>query len=198
MGKKTHKKIQTECFEVDQRGIDDLKNRCFNEAKEFSYFKKGNWAGILASIENAELFQSARPGITMTPVAAYPGARELAKDVAGLIDVSAGELQAFLSSYVGRRKRKNHICRRVICSSRVNKARIAEWEAVCGYGGVATIPESQVGPFTYVVSDRMWAIFTRFGKNDLRGVQGRDQQTIMMLRICFDREFAGIKMTKPK
>lgn len=47
---------------------------------------------------------------------------------------------------------------------------------------------------SYVVSDRMWTIFTRFGKNDLRGVRGTDARTIAMLREKFDLEFLAAKM----
>lgn len=192
------KHIRAKYFEVDQLGIDDLKDRCFNEAKEFSYFRKGEWAGIVASIDNAGVFQTAWPEIVMTAVVVYPGAKELAKDAARLVGAGATQLRTFISGFVGPSRRKNHICRRVICSRRVSKARIAEWEEICGSGGVVTIPKSQVAPFAYVVSDRMWAIFTRFGKNDLRGMRGRDQHTITMLRNRFDLEFSAAKMKRAK
>ena len=192
------KHIRAKYFEVDQLGIDDLKNHCFNDAKEFSYFRKGEWTGIVASIENAVLFREAWPVIVMTAVAAYPGAKELAKDAARLVGAGAIHLRTFISGFVAPRRRKNRICRRVICSSRVSKARIAEWEEICGGGGVVTIPKSQVGLFTFLVSDAMWAIFTRFGWNDLRGMQGRDKQAITMLRNCFDLEFNAAKLRKVK
>ena len=190
------KRIKAKRFQVDQPGIDKLKNQCFNEAKEFSYFRKVEWTGILSSIENAETFQAEWPMVTMSALAVYPGAKAIAKDAADLVKASTATFRDFCSKYMARRRRKNHVCRRVICSSVVRKTRISRWEDICGKGGVVTIPKSHVGPFTYIVSDRMWAIFTRFGKNDLRGLHGNDSNTISMLRKRFDLEFNSAKMRK--
>lgn len=186
--------IKAEWFRVDQSGIDALKNRCFNDAREFSYFRKRKWAGILASIENAEAFQSAFPAFTMSPAAAYPGAKELIRRAASLVTAGPSTVSETTRKFWRRRHPKHHISRRVICTRLVRTSAIARWEAICGDGGVATIPDSRVGPFTYVVSERMWAIFTRFGKNDLRGVRGTDAHTIAMLREKFDLEFLAAKM----
>jgi len=190
------KSVRAKWFRTDQLGIDDLKNRCFNEAREFSYFRKGEWTGILASIENAEAFHVAHAMIVMGAIAAYPGARQLVHDAARVVGAGAKKTAEVLSKYWRARARKNYVCRRVICSSGVSKANIRKWEAICGEGGVVTIPKSQVGPFTYVVSDRMWAMFTRFGPNDLRGLEGDDKDTIAMLRQRFDVEFFQGKMEK--
>lgn len=192
------KKIKAEWFEVDQLGIDSLKNRCFNQAKEFSYFRKGEWLGGHESLNNAQAYQVAWPMVVMTAVAAYPGAKAIVEDASKLVGATASTVNKINRRYIARRKRKHHICRRVICSSRVGKAVIAGWEEICGEGSVVTIPKTHVGPFTYVVSDRMWAIFTRFGKNKLRGIQGRDRHVISMLRKSFDLEFNAEKMRKTK
>jgi len=188
------KRIQCVYFQSDQRGIDDLKNRCFNEADHFSYFRKGAWTGVLDSIANAEAFQANYPMMVASAVAVYPGAKELAKDVAKTMRFDTAAADHFIETFVTDRRQTNHICRRVICSTKVSKKEIARWEAICGVAGVAAMPHSNVGPFTFVVSDQMWAIFSRFHDNDLRGIEGTDDGMISTLRTCFDREFAALKL----
>jgi len=190
------KRVKVKCFHTDQLGIDGLKNRCFNEAREFSYFRKGEWSGIAASIANAEAFHVNYPMIVMGAIAAYPGARRLIQDTARLMGASAKTIARVVGKYWRLRGQKKYVCRRVICSAGVSGGNIKEWEAICGEGGVVTIPKSQVGPFTYVVSDRMWAIFTRFGPNELRGLAGEDRDTIAILRQRFDLEFFQGKLTR--
>lgn len=183
-------------FEVDQAGIDDLKNRCFNRAREFSYFRKGEWTGVEDSISNAETWAAAHATFVMSAVAAGAAAVRLLKDAAVIVGAGRAVLERVKDAYITARPKPRHVCRRVICSSRVRKAHIKEWERLCGRGGVVTIPRSDVGPFAYVVSDRMWAIFSRFGADDLRGIEGTDQHMISMLRNRFDQEFYRLALER--
>ena len=81
--------LKVKYFEVDQLGIDDLKNRCFNCAHVFSYFRKGEWTGIEASIANAALWAAQNSEWVMSAVAGGATAIRLLKDAATI--VGAGE-----------------------------------------------------------------------------------------------------------
>lgn len=171
-------------FKVDQRGINDLKNEFYDEAREFVYYRKGEWHGILESIRYAAEWAKQNPQWVAIAVACYQPTKDLVKAIAKATGVGV----ASIKRYFGQKK-KHVIDRRVICSSGVFKKDIEKWEAICGTGSVVTSPESQVGKFRYIVNERRYAIFTRFGPNDLQGIIGTDRGTIVTLRDMFNREF---------
>lgn len=178
-------RISARWFRADQEGIDKLKNECFDGAREFSYFRKGGWSGIRASIDNAARWAIVHPRWSQTGRAPYAASDVLLQRIAR----DAGTTTSVVRRFFASQRSPRTVCRRVVCSPRVEKARIAEWEAICGKGTVAVIPRAQVGPFAYVVSDRMWAVFARFGPDDLGGLVGTDRKTILVLRDGFDHEF---------
>ena len=178
------KKVKSEFFNADQDGINQLKNRCFSEAEEFCYFRKGEWTGIESSILHALEWAQANPEWVAISIAAYTPSKDFLKGIVKATGVTINRIK----KYFGK-PAKMKITRRVICGKLTRKSKIREWESICGEGSVVTIPKIQTGNFRYILNEKEYAIFSRFGANDLRGVIGSDKQTIIMLREMFDREF---------
>lgn len=178
------RRVSSGTFQADQLGINQLKNDFFSEAREFSYFRKGEWQGVLESIRYAYEWAQANPQWVAIAVALYLPSKDLVAGIAKVVGVAVRKVR----KYFGR-PRRLAITRRVICSKGIDKSVVKEWESICGIGSVVTIPKIQVGQFRYIVNEKRYAIFSRFGPNDLRGIIGSDRETILMLRQMFDREF---------
>lgn len=174
-------------FQTDQLGIDNLKNEFFNESRDFVYFRKGEWTGFESSLENVIAWIQANPQWVLTAIALYVPVRQLVKDI---VEATGAAIKLVKTYFDRRRDHKFLRTVRVILSEgKLDESQIAEWEDICGQGGVASIPKDQVGVFRYLVNEHRYAIFSRLGSSDLQGIIGTDQQMIRMLRYLFDREF---------
>ena len=178
-------KISAYSFQADQKGIDDLKDEFYSEAREYVCFRKGEWHGVLASFDYAVEWALENPEWVSTAVLCCRPAKDLLRSIAKATGAGVAEIKR---RYFGRKK-SGTINRRVICGPTVKKADIAEWERICGAGSVATIPKSQIGEFRYILNERRYAIFSRFGPQDLQGIIGTDKKTLTMLRDMFTKEF---------
>ena len=183
-------KIKCKHFVADQDGIDDLKNEFFDEAREFVYFRKGEWAGFGECLKFAVEWVINNPEFIAVSIALYPPSKELVKDIVKKANTTAKKVRVFFG-----KPKKGYISRRVIVTKgRLTKKQIADWEESCGEGSIATIPKAQGGKFRYIVNEKRYAIFTRMSKDDLRGIMGNDEETISILRDTFDREFIEAKI----
>lgn len=189
------KRIQAQAFQTDQLGIDQLKNEFFREARDFIYFRKGEWEGIVQSIDCAIKWVEANPDLTLITLALYPPAKDMVTAIMKVTGVSSQRVKKYFGRPDGS---KNLVTARVICSETVDSSSIRKWEDICGKGSVVTIPQSQTGPFRYLVNEQRYAIFCRLGPNDLRGIIGQDKQTIAVLRYRFDQEFVEAAIKKSK
>jgi len=202
------RKISGVSFHVDQLGIDQLKNDFLSEAREFVYFRKGEWTGAANSVQHLVQLMQANPAWVPTMTAFYEPAKEVIADVAlSALAKAAGATIEKVWEIVQRiflpprppDKDHYYVTVRVICTRRRGiGAEIAEWEERCGKGSVVVIPESRVGQLRYIVNEKRYAVFCRLDSNSLQGIMGTDQQTIRMLRNMFDREFivASIRSSK--
>ena len=179
--------ISATSFHTDQSGINNLKNTFFEEAREFVYFRKGEWTGIVDSVQHASNWLQSHPEFVPTVLAFYKPTAELLKSVIATTGKTEKKVMSFFSKTPPD---KHYVTRRVICSVRPNtKSEIANWEKICGKGSVAIIAKSQAGHFRYLVNEKRYAIFSRLGENSLQGIMGSDKDTIIMLREIFDKEF---------
>lgn len=185
------RKVPGKTFQADQVGINKLKNDFFSEAREFVYFRKGEWRGVLDSIQHARDWAAANPEWVAISIAAYTPAKGFVAALAKKLGVALKVVRGYFC-----RPKPCHVTRRVICCTGIGKQVVRDWEAVCGTGSVVTIPRSQGGQFRYVLNEKRYAIFSRLGPNDLRGVIGTDRQTLRMLREMFDREFIEADLRK--
>ena len=186
--------IKCKRFVADQIGIDQLKNEFFDEAREFVYFRKGEWEGFINSLNYAIDWASNNPEYTAIAIALYTPTKDL---ISYIVQRTGASIEKVKSNF-GKPK-KGYISRKVIVrKGRLTKEEIVKWEEICGKGSIETIPKSQVGKFRYIVNEKRYAIFCRHGENDLRGIIGYDKWTIQVLREIFDREFieASIKNKK--
>lgn len=180
--------IKAEAFQADQLGIDQLKNEFFDESQDFVYFRKGEWTGFESSLEHVATWVQQNPEWMLTVMAPYYIlVRQLIKDIVKI----TGATTDLVKAYFDRRRNREFVrtVRVILSEAKLGQSLIAEWEDICGQGGVTTIPEDHVGYFRYLVNERRYAIFSRLGPNDLRGFIGKDRQTIGILRYLFDREF---------
>jgi len=180
--------IKAEIFQADQLGIDQLKNEFFDESHDFVYFRKGEWSGFESSLEHVATWVQQNPEWTLTAIAPYYIlVRQLIKDIVKI----TGATTDLIKAYFDRRRNREFVrtVRVILSEAKLDQSLIAEWEDICGQGGVTTIPEDQSSYFRYLVNEQRYAIFSRLGPNDLRGFIGKDRQTIGILRYLFDREF---------
>ena len=187
----TLRRVATRLFQADQKGINDLKNEFYAEAREFVYFRKGEWHGVLESIRHATEWAHQNPVWVAIILASYQPAKDFIKAVAKATGAGIDQINAYFG-----RKKKHAVNRRVICGPSVRRADILKWEKICGTGSVVTIPKSQISEFRYIVNEKRYAIFSRFGPEDLRGIIGTDQETVAMLRDMFNREFIVTDLKK--
>lgn len=195
--------VRATVFVADQAGINKLKDDFFDEARDFVYFRKGEWHGVRASINKARHWAQTFPDWISTAKAMYTPAPELISLVAKGIGIVARVVSKIVRKYFTKHTAKT-VTRRVICSPDIGEAEIREWEYICGVGSVVTIPHEQVGQFRYVVNEKRFAIFSRLGPNNLQGIMGTNEAMIRMLRDRFDQEFIEslvkreIRRNKPK
>ena len=183
------KNVRGKSFAADQAGIDELKGDFLREAKQFCYYRKGEWTGVAESVRQLSEWTILHPEWVPVALALYRPSKELLSDLRKVTKISVNALE---SMFFGKRpdRRKTHVTVRVIVGKRRGgKKDMSKWEALCGERSVARIPASQVGPFRYIVNDKRYAIFTRSGPNRLQGIIGGDESTITALRDKFDREF---------
>jgi hypothetical protein len=171
-------------FLADQEGVDKLKDEFFDEARDFVYFRKGEWHGILASIEKAASWSQSHPEWVSVAIAMYVPAKDLILEICKATGALSKKVREYFTN-----SRNNTVTRRVICGKSVGKREIAKWELICGQGGVVTIPKGQIGQFRFLVNEKRYAIFSRLGPDTLQGIIGTDIQIIKMLRERFDFEF---------
>jgi len=191
-------RIKGHNFVADQAGINKLKDDFFNEGRDFVYFRKGEWRGVRASIDNAQAWHKAHPKWASTSVAGYAIPEALPpliieQLVTNAISVTAKFVRRVLNRWFHRRGPLT-VTRRVICGLEVGRSEIREWEDICGEGGVVIIPKSKIGQFRYVVNEKRYALFSRLSSNDLQGIIGSDIRTIRLLRNRFDAEFMTAKV----
>jgi len=186
-------KVKSEAFSADQAGINTLKNDFFSEAREFCYFRKGEWTGIEDSILHAIQWARENPEWVAISIAAYTPSKDFVRGIVKITGMAANSIKKYFGKPL-----KGKITRRVICGKETNKLKIRKWEKYCGEDSVVTIPKKQTGSFRYVLNEKRYAIFSRFGANDLRGIIGYDKQTILMLREMFDREFIEADINNKK
>jgi len=197
-------------FEATQQDIDTLKNEFWDEARMFSYFRKGEWHGILASIDFAEAWAAAHPLLESAALLGnafllYPRIKE------GAISVAEGARQSLtavaktlcfpvtvIRNYIRPVHDLRTVSRAIITTKKLTREEESRWGRVCGMGTVARIPEAQRGSFTYLVNERRWAIFTRLSENELRGIIGEDKSMRDGLTIRFLREFIAAQETVRK
>jgi len=175
-------------FRSDQVGIDKLKNEFLKEAREFVYYRKGEWHGGLASVQHAIAWAQANPAWVSIGIAMYTPSKDLVILVAKSLGKTVAWATEKVKEYFASLKPR-HVTRRVIVSKGIDPEVVEKWEAVCGKGGVVTIPNSQKGPWRYFINEKRYAIFTRVGENDLRGIIGNEPEMIQTLRQMFDTEF---------
>lgn len=185
----THE-IAGEWFRANQVGINTLKDEFFDEAIDqrltFVYFRKGEWTGVRESAEHASKRRDEKLGVLFTPKAMNEPPRRMIPKISKDTGVQAKYIDDTFFLHPSSDK---HLTVRVITGTGTGSGPIAEWESICGKGGVATIPPLQIGSFRYLVNDKRYAIFSRIDKNDLRGIVGNDPDVIALLRAKFDDEF---------
>lgn len=192
-------KIKGVSFQADQMGIDQLKKDFLSEARDFAYFRKGEWTGIESSVQHVVEWVNANQDWIPTALALYVPSLELIEHLVKITGASAKAIKAFFGARAP--DKKHYVTVRVICTTDNRKrAKISEWEGICGEGGVVTTPKSQSGHFRYLVNEKRYAIFSRLGPDMLQGIMGTDREMILMLREIFDREFiqASIKQTRSR
>ena|GEM_PF-2634305 len=181
-------KASGESFRADQAGIDQLKNEFLQEAREFLYYRKGGWNGAAASVEHSVAWAESHPEWVSTAVAMYKPSEETVAWIAGALGWTVEETRKNMARYFAGRKNR-HVTRRVIVGEGIDMALVEKWEAVSGKGSVAIVPASEKGLLRYVVNEKGYALFTRIGADDLRGILGRAPEMVQALREMFDREF---------
>lgn len=189
-----YKQASYRIFQADQRGINDLKNEFFNEARKFIYFRKGGWQGFPDSLKYASEYAQNNPGITLTPVASY---QLSSSNVAALrakykIDIERAK------HYFGNRKKDNKTVRAIYTRGSLSRAQRDAWAKLCGRNSAVTIAESQAGEFRYLVNEKRYAIFMRLSGNRLQGIIGGDSSMINNLRDIFDLEYLIALLGKRK
>lgn len=191
-------RIRGHAFVADQAGINKLKDDFFEEARDFVYFRKGEWHGVRASIRYARAWHKAHPRWRSTSIAGYAIPEALPPLILQLLIAKGISITV---KFIGRvlrpwfhRRSPQTATRRVICGPDVGRSEIREWEDICGEGSVVVIPKGQIGQFRYVVNEKRYALFSRLGSNDLQGIIGSDARTIRLLRNRFDAEFMVAKV----
>lgn len=180
----TKKSTTVVTFVTDQKGINQLKNEFYNEAREYIYFRKGEWHGVDDSIRNAIQWAKNNPDWIAERTAGYKPSKELINK----IKKATGANDSQIKKYFGKRKKKG-IDHRVICGPSISKKDITRWEKICGIGSVVTVPKAQIGEFRYLVNDNRYAIFSRIGPEKLLGIIGTDERMLSALRDTFMAEF---------
>ena len=175
-------------FRADQVGIDELKNEFLKKARQFVYYRKGEWHGGLASVQHAIDWAQANPGWVAIAVAMYTPSKDFVFLVAKALGKTVAWATEKVKEYFANRKPR-HVTRKVIVSEGIDSEVVQKWEAVCGKGSVVIIPNSQKGLWRYIVNEKRYAVFTRVGENDLRGIIGNEPEMIQTLKEMFDYEF---------
>ena len=175
-------------FRADQIGVNGLKNEFLKEAREFVYYRKGEWRGASASVQHAIAWAQANPEWVSIAAAMYTPSKDLVLLVAKALGKTVTWATKKVKEYFTSPKPR-HVTRKVIVSEGIDLEVVEKWEAVCGKGGVVIIPNSQKGLWRYIVNEKRYAIFTRVGVNDLRGIIGNEPEMIQTLREMFDIEF---------
>jgi len=185
---------EVKLFKCDQEGIDQLKDEFFKNAEEFIYYRKGEWHGILATLEWIKDYLVAHPGLVVTIISSYPDIKILAKDIKIYVqhntEKAIDSIHKLIHKYSTDEKKLEHITCRVITSlTKENEKHIPEWEKICGKDGVCIIPKEQAGYFRYFVNEKEFCLFCRIDENTLRGIRGNDPMMVKILRDKFDKEF---------
>lgn len=179
-------------FEADQEGIDQLKNEFFNEAREFVYFRKGQWNGFYASLRNASKLIEEHPELVLTASSSLPLVKEMVDSIVETIGVKREKVIKILKKFhIERHSRQSVVCfRAIVAEGALSKSDIAMWENISELkGSIQTIPEAQKGYFRYIVNEKRYSIFCRIDKDLLQGIIGYDQEIINLLKNKFDLEF---------
>jgi len=188
-----NRNAKPQTFKTDQSGIDNLKNQFFNEAREFVYFRKGDWAGFHRSLQNARNYMQKHPNVTLTALTLSAVPLRVYEEIASATNIPIKKVKQYLNeSYVDKaRNKQDFVTIRVICGERaLGESEIKELEKITNAkGSVKTITKSQAGDLRYIVNEQSYAIFFRVDKDDLRGVVGFDKEMISMLQLKFDKEF---------
>ena len=182
-------------FEVDQYGIDELKNQFYDEARDFLYFRKGEWTGVLSSVQFALEWAVQNYTVLSAALAAILITKEVINTVGTLIGLGKNateRIQKALKEKSSEEKPEEEqivrVDRKVICCEGINPDYVEAWEELNGKGTVGQIPKIQGGPLRYVLNEKRYAIFTRVGEQDLRGIIGYDANTIIVLKKALNKE----------
>jgi hypothetical protein len=175
-------------FQTDQDGINKLKNDFFSEAKDFVYFRKGEWTGFKESLEFAVKFIAEHPYWIPVAYAGYKLSKETFSDLIEVTGLSKSKISKFFKEKP--ENDNNYVNVRVICGEQDDiEIKIKRWEENVCPESIAVIPKIQTGPFRYIVNDQRYSIISRLGPQTLQGIIGYDQKTINMLRDTFNIEF---------
>lgn len=179
-------------FEADQEGIDQLKNKFFNEAREFVYFRKGRWNGFHASLQNASKLIEDHPELVLAASSSLPLEKKIVNDIVEIIGIEREQVIKILKKFhIERHSRQRVVTfRAIVAEGALSKSDIARWENISELkGSIQTIPEAQKGYFRYIVNENRYSIFCRIDKDLLQGIIGYDQEIINLLKNKFDLEF---------
>ncbi len=140
-------------FQADQDGINKLKNDFFSEAKDFVYFRKGEWTGFSESLEFAAKFLSENPYWIPVVWAGY----KLSKDVlSDLIKVTGLAIDGIKPLFKKKPKNdKTYVTIRIICGEQEDiESKKIEWEQKVCKDSIAVIPIIQTGQFRYILNEQ--------------------------------------------
>lgn len=175
-------------FQADQNGINELKNDFFREAKDFVYFRKGEWTGFEESLKFAIEFLRENPQWIPISYAGYKLTKEFIIHLAQSSKQTLDNINSFFREKP--KDEKTYVTVRVICGEQEGlDKKILEWDQEVCKDSIVVIPEVQVGQFRYLLNEQRYALFSRLGHESLQGLIGNDKATLNMFRNNFDREF---------
>ena len=179
-----NKATNIKSFEGDLAKITEIQTSFLKEAKDFVYFRKGEFDNIVEMLLVLINHVLSNPKIIIASVAAYPGAKAIVSDIIKGVKK--------IEQFAKDRKEKNELTFRVISiKTDKNRKELKEFEEK-GVG-VCEIPEEKSGRLRFFVNEKRFCLFVRQEENDFFGMIGTDKLMIRRLRELFDREYTENK-----
>lgn len=170
--------INIESFEGDLAKITEIQTSFLQEAKDFVYFRKGEFDNIAEILSAVMDYISRNPEIVIVSVAAYPGAKRIVTDSIKAVK----RIRRFAKD----RKGKNELTFRIILTK---KAKEFEKKGI----GVCMISEEKSGRLRFFINEKRFCLFIRQKENDFFEIIGTDKLIMSRLRKAFDYEYTANK-----
>jgi hypothetical protein len=147
-------------FEADLNGVTEIQTRFLNEAKEFVYFRKGEFDNIV----------------------------EILKAVTALVSLGAAIVRFIPDrDKEGKEESRQFLLRIISCKTEENEPYLKQFEELGA--GVCEIPDEKRGRLRFFVNDNEFCLFVRRRENSFFGIIGDDEATRGQLQQLFESEY---------